>query len=132
MWDLIMTDVTMQQLLNVLKHILFWVVFAYCYQNAIDVLTEMAFDAHPEHPLTFAWLYVCAFNILSAHLIVKHEKNWPIVSASFISVVAMLVIPLFLTGTYDLLSTSLLVGILISLPLLVFVFIMIKEKLPKN
>jgi peptidoglycan/LPS O-acetylase OafA/YrhL len=117
---------------RLIKHILLWIVFAYCYQNAISLLVTMANDAQPDHVILTAFLYALGFNILTAHLVTKYDTYWPVIAAAFIALVGLVVIPLLLFGTSGLLSFPLLAGILFTLPLCTYVVGLIKVKHSKN
>ncbi|WP_211183744.1 hypothetical protein [Pseudoalteromonas arctica] len=117
---------------RVLKHVLLWSVFGYCYHSAINLLVKMAMDAQPEHILVTALLYCLGFNLLVGHLITKYDKYWPEIAAIFIACIGLLVVPVLLVGTQAILSRPLLAGILISLPILTFAVRLIKRKLTKN
>lgn len=117
---------------RVLKHVLLWTVFGYCYYSAINLLVKMAIDSQPEQGLITSLAYCVGFNVLSAHLITKYDKHWPEIAAIYIGVFGLLVVPLVLVGTQALLSWPLLAGILISLPIFTFAMRSIKRKLLKN
>lgn len=117
---------------RVLKHVLLWSVFGYCYHSAINLLVKMAIDSQPEQVLVTAMAYCLGFNILSAHLITKYDKHWPEIASIYIGAFGLLVVPLLLVGPHALLSRPLLAGILISLPVFTFAMRFIKRKLPKN
>ncbi len=117
---------------RVVKHVLLWTVFAYCYHSAINLLVKMAIDAQPDAVLLTSFVYCLGFNILSGHLITKYDKHWPVIGAFFIGVVGVVVVPAVLVGTHALLSRPLLAGILISLPVFTFAMGLIKQKLNKN
>lgn len=117
---------------RILKHTLLWVVFAYCYHSAINLLVKMALDAQPDQPLITSLLYCLGFNVLSAHLITKYDAYWPVIAALIIGVVGLIVVPILFVGTHALLSQELLGGILISLPVFTFGMTLIKRKLNKN
>ncbi|MBB1370851.1 hypothetical protein RB215_07125 [Pseudoalteromonas sp. HL-AS2] len=120
---------TSQQLI---KHILLWIVFAYCYQSAISLLVKMALDAQPNNPVITAFVYALGFNILVAHLITKYDKFWPVISSVFIGLVGLVVIPFLLFGASGLLTLALLAGILCSLPVSTYIVGLIKVKHSKN
>ena len=120
---------TSQQLI---KHVLLWTVFGYCYQSAITLLVKMASDAQPENSLITALVYCVGFNILAAHLITKYDKHWPVIGSIFIGCVGLLGVPYLLFGKSALLAIPLLAGILFSLPLCSYIVGLIKVKLSKN
>ncbi|HDY92542.1 hypothetical protein WNY79_07930 [Pseudoalteromonas sp. AS84] len=120
---------TSQQLI---KHVLLWTVFGYCYQSAITLLVKMASDAQPENSLITALVYCVGFNILAAHLITKYDKHWPVIGSIFIGCVGLLGVPYLLFGESALLAIPLLAGILFSLPLCSYIVGLIKVKLSKN
>ena len=117
---------------RLLKHILLWTVFGYCYQSAISLLQKMAIDAYPDNALMMTFLYGIGFNLLSGHLITKYDHFWPVWGAFYIGIIGLVAVPLLLVGVTGLLSMSLLVGILLSLPVCTFAIGLIKEKLNKN
>jgi len=117
---------------RILKHTLLWVVFAYCYHSAINLLVKMALDAQPDQALITSLLYCLGFNVLSAYLITKYDTYWPVIGAVIIGVVGMVLVPIIFVGTHALLGQELLVGILISLPVFTFAMGLIKLKLNKN
>ena len=117
---------------RLVKHILLWIVFGYCYQSAVSLLIKMAADSQPANPLITALVYTLAFNILAAHLITKYDQYWPIIGSVFIGVVGLIAVPLLLIGESGLVSLSLLVGILFSLPLCCYIVGLIKVKVGKN
>jgi len=117
---------------RILKHTLLWVVFAYCYHSAINLLVKMALDAQPDQALITSLLYCLGFNVLSAHLITKYDTYWPVIGAVIIGVVGMVLVPIIFVGTHALLGKELLAGILISLPVFTFAMGLIKLKLNKN
>nr|WP_301003010.1 hypothetical protein [Pseudoalteromonas sp.] len=117
---------------RLLKHILLWTVFGYCYQSAISLLQKMAIDAYPDNALMMTLLYGIGFNLLSGHLITKYDHYWPVWGAFYIGFIGLVAVPILLLGVAGLLSTSLLVGILLSLPVSTFAIGLIKEKLNKN
>ena len=117
---------------QLLKHILLWTVFGYCYQSGMSVLIKMAADAQPEHPLITAFAYGVGFNILAAHLITKYDKHWPVIGSAFIGLVGLVAVPFLLSGESGLLAIPLLVGILFTLPLCSYIVGLIKLKLSKN
>ncbi|TMO98069.1 hypothetical protein CWC14_06945 [Pseudoalteromonas sp. S3260] len=106
--------------------------FGYCYQSAISLLQKMAIDAYPNNALMMTFLYGIGFNILSGHLITKYDNYWPVWGAFYIGIIGLVAVPLLLVGVAGLLSMSLLVGILLSLPVCTFAIGLIKEKLNKN
>lgn len=128
-----MTDkATIPMSAQLLKHILLWTVFGYCYQSGMSVLIKMAADAQPEHPLITAFAYGIGFNILVAHLITKYDTKWPLVASVFIGVVGLVAVPIVIGGTASLLTFSLLAGFLFSLILSCFIVGLLKVKLNKN
>ncbi|MBW4967685.1 MULTISPECIES: hypothetical protein [unclassified Pseudoalteromonas] len=117
---------------QLLKHILLWTVFGYCYQSGLSVLIKMAADAQPDHPLITAFVYGVGFNIIVAHLITKYDTKWPVIASIFIGVVGLIAVPIILGGTSSLLTSPLLVGFLCSLVLSCFIVGLLKVKLDKN
>ncbi|MBA6409090.1 hypothetical protein I6F50_02515 [Pseudoalteromonas sp. NZS127_1] len=117
---------------KLIKHLLLWTVFGYCYQSAISLLVKMAIDAQPEYPLITGLIYGVGFNVLAAHLITKYDKHWPVIGSVFIGCIGLLVVPFLLFGESGLLTMPLLVGILFSLPLCSYIVGLIKLKLSKN
>tara|TARA_B110000211_G_C13643755_1_gene362851 strand:- start:108 stop:494 length:387 start_codon:yes stop_codon:yes gene_type:complete len=117
---------------RLIKHILLWTVFGYCYQSAVNLLVKMALDAQPDYPMATALIYGLGFNILTAHLITKYDTVWPVIAAAFIGFVGLIAVPFILFGGSGLLATPLLVGILFSLPLCSYIVVLIKVKLSKN
>ena len=117
---------------KLIKHLLLWTVFGYCYQSAISLLAKMAVDAQPEYPLITAFAYGLGFNILAAHLITKYDKHWPVIGSAFIGLVGLVAVPFLLSGESGLLAIPLLVGILFTLPLCSYIVGLIKLKLSKN
>ncbi|ASM49878.1 hypothetical protein PESP_a1817 [Pseudoalteromonas espejiana DSM 9414] len=123
-------NLTTSQLL--LKHVLLWTVFGYCYQSAISLLIKMAADAQPDAVLITAFIYGIGFNILTAHLITKYDTHWPIIGSAFIGFVGLVAVPFILFGSAGLIASPLLVGFLFSLPLCSYVVGKIKLKHSKN
>ncbi|MFY8328232.1 hypothetical protein [Pseudoalteromonas sp. ZZD1] len=117
---------------RLLKHSLLWVVFAYCYHSAINLLVKMAIDAQPDAVLVTSLLYCLGFNVLTAHLITKYDKYWPVIGACVIGVVGLILVPIIFVGAHALLSRELLAGILISLPIFTLIMGIVKQKLHKN
>jgi hypothetical protein len=117
---------------RLIKHILLWIVFAYCYHNAISLLVTMAADAQPDNALLTAFIYALGFNMLTAHLVTKYDTYWPVIGAMFIAIVGLVAVPFMLFGASGLLSIPLLVGILFTLPLSTYVVALIKAKHSKN
>ncbi|WP_372762815.1 hypothetical protein [Pseudoalteromonas sp.] len=117
---------------RLIKHSLLWLVFAYCYQNAISVLVAMALDAQPDHAQLTAFIYAVGFNLLTAHLITKYDKYWPLIAAAFMAIVGLVVIPVLLFGASGLLSLPLVAGILCTLPLCTYIVGLIKVKHSEN
>jgi hypothetical protein len=115
-----------------IKHILLWTVFGYCYQSAISLLIKMATDVQPSNVLITSLIYCLGFNVLAAHLITKYDKHWPVIGSIFIGLVGLVAIPFLLFGRSGLLAYPLLAGILFSLPLCSYVVGLIKIKLHKN
>ncbi|MBQ4832359.1 hypothetical protein J8L70_03810 [Pseudoalteromonas sp. MMG010] len=117
---------------RVIKHVLIWIVFGYCYQSSSSLMVRMAADAQPENEIITAFFYALGFNVLVAHLITKYDKFWPIIASIVIGTVGLIVVPLILFGTTGLLEFKLLAGILCTLPICTFIVGMIKRKLTKN
>ncbi|WP_024612824.1 hypothetical protein [Pseudoalteromonas sp. TB64] len=115
-----------------IKHILLWTVFGYCYQSAISLLIKMAADIQPANSLITALVYAIGFNILAAHLITKYDKHWPTLGSIFIGIVGLIAVPFLLSGVSGLLAYPLVAGILFSLPLCSYIVGLIKVKLHKN
>ncbi|WP_338363166.1 hypothetical protein [uncultured Pseudoalteromonas sp.] len=113
---------------RLIKHVLLWVVFGYCYQSAINLLIKMAADAQPESMLITAFMYGIGFNFLTAHLITKYDTYWPVLGSAFIGVVGLVCLPLILFGSAGLIAWPLLVGFLFSLPLCSYLVGKIKAK----
>ena len=88
---------------RLLKHILLWTVFGYCYQSAISLLQKMAIDAYPDDALIMTLLYGIGFNILSGHLITKYDNYWPVWGAFYIGTIGLVAVPLLLVGVAGLL-----------------------------
>ena len=117
---------------RLVKHVLLWIVFGYCYQSAINLLIKMAADAQPDATLITAFVYGIGFNVLTAHLITKYDTHWPVIGAAFIALVGLVLVPLVLFGSGGLLAWPLLVGFLFSLPLCSYIVGKIKVKHSKN
>ncbi|MBE0359309.1 hypothetical protein PALI_a0551 [Pseudoalteromonas aliena SW19] len=132
MWKLKMTKSIQSIPLRLIKHILLWTVFSYCYHSAITLLVKMAADAQPEYPLITALIYGVGFNLLTAHLITKYDKHWPTIASIFIGFVGLIVVPFLLSGKVGLLTLPLLAGILFSLVVSSYIVGLLKVKLSKN
>ena len=87
-----------------IKHILLWTVFGYCYQSAISLLIKMATDVQPSNVLITSLVYCLGFNVLAAHLITKYDKHWPVIGSIFIGLVGLVAIPFLLFGRSGLLA----------------------------
>jgi FtsH-binding integral membrane protein len=127
-----MANDNLSKIQRLIKHVLIWIVFGYCYQSAVSLCIKMAADAQPNFPLISAFLYSIGFNLLVGHLITKYDNFWPIIGAIFIGVVGLIIVPLVLFGSAGLLDFKLLGGILCSLPICTFIVGLIKQKLSKN
>ncbi|MGO2076426.1 MAG: hypothetical protein ACTJH9_14580 [Pseudoalteromonas sp.] len=117
---------------RIIKHILLWTVFSYCFHSAINLLVKMALDAEPDNALLTAIIYCLGFNVLTAHLITKYDKHFPVIAALFIACVGLIVVPLIFVGAAALLASELIAVICISLPLLTLLVAFLKRRAEKN
>ena len=92
----------------------------------------MALDAKPDSALLTAIAYCIGFNILTAHLITKYDKHWPVVAASFIAIVGLVAVPIIFVGVEALLANELILAVCLSLPPLTFLMKYLKQREKKN
>ncbi|WP_404340082.1 hypothetical protein [Pseudoalteromonas mariniglutinosa] len=117
---------------RIIKHLLVWLILAYCFNSAINLLTLMAQDAHPDHALLAAAIFCCAFNVLTAHLISKYERHWPFIAAVIIACVGTLAIPFFTAAQSTVENLFLTAMVIISLPIATFIIVKIKQRNRRN